>query len=44
MAPKKSGGSKSATKGRGEDEGKGVTKEKKGGTAVKVVNSSFFIS
>jgi hypothetical protein len=36
MAPKKSGGTKSATKGKGEDESKSATKEKKGGTAVKV--------
>jgi hypothetical protein len=36
MAPKKSGGTKCATKGKGEDESKSATKEKKGGTAVKV--------
>jgi len=37
MPPKKSGGAKGATKGKGEDESKGASKEKKGGTAVKVI-------
>ncbi|GFG30598.1 hypothetical protein Cfor_10510 [Coptotermes formosanus] len=36
MPPKKSGGAKGATKGKSEDESKGASKEKKGGTAVKV--------
>ncbi|PNF19021.1 Peptidyl-prolyl cis-trans isomerase NIMA-interacting 4 [Cryptotermes secundus] len=36
MAPKKSGSAKGATKAKDEDEGKSATKEKKGGTAVKV--------
>lgn len=36
MAPKKSGSAKGA-KGKSEDESKGVMKEKKGGTAVKVI-------
>jgi hypothetical protein len=37
MAPKKSGSAKCATKAKGEDESKGAAKEKKGGTAVKVI-------
>jgi hypothetical protein len=37
MPPKKSGGAKGATKGKGEEESKGASKEKKGGTAVKVI-------
>jgi hypothetical protein len=37
MAPKKSVGTKGATKGKTEDEAKSATKEKKGGAAVKVI-------
>jgi hypothetical protein len=40
MAPKKTGSAKGA-KGKAEDESKGVTKEKKGGTAVKVIIPNF---
>ena len=36
MPPKKSG-AKGAPKGKSEDESKGASKEKKGGTAVKVI-------
>jgi hypothetical protein len=40
MAPKKTSSAKGA-KGKGEDESKGVSKEKKGGTAVKVIIPNF---
>jgi hypothetical protein len=41
MAPKKAGGVKGVTKGKGEDDSKGAAKEKKGGTAVKVIILNF---
>jgi hypothetical protein len=44
MPPKKSGGAKGATKGKSEDESKGASKEKKGGTAVKVIIYTFMVT